>query len=232
VHATIPYHTLWKYFLFILLVAACDTKAMDNADNNFDLVLFSAINGDKQQLLQILQAGGSIDVVDKHGRSAVLVVTMQNNIEALRLLIELGADVDHYDKAKSAGVIDQTAFLYAGANGMNSALMLLMNAGARPDIYNYYGGTALIPAAEKGYVETVELLLENSNIDVNHVNNLGWTALMESIILSDGGLGQQQIVKLLLASGANPDITDKEGVSVLTHAQDRGYTAIVGLLTK
>jgi hypothetical protein len=232
VHSTNIFHTLRKCILFILLVAVLDIHAMDKVDNNFDLVLSSAINGDKQQLLQILQAGGSIDVVDKHGRSAVLLVTMKNNIEALRLLIELGADVDHYDKTKSAGVIDQTAFLYAGANGMNIALMLLMNAGARPDIYNYYGGTALIPAAERGHVETVELLLENSKIDVNHVNNPGWTALMEAIILSDGGIGQQQIVKLLLAYGANPDITDKEGVSVLTHAQNRGYTAIVELLTK
>ena len=218
--------------MFILLIAVCDTLAMDKANENFNLVLSSAINGDKQQLLELLHAGGSIDVVDKLGRSTVLHVTMKNDIEALRLLIELGADVDYYDEARSSGVIDQTAFLYAGAHGLNGALMLLINAGARPDIYNYYGGTALIPAAEKGHVETVELLLKNSKIDVDHVNNLGWTALMEAVILSDDGIAQQQIVKLLLTHGADPDIADKEGVSVLTHAQNRGYTAIVDLLTK
>jgi len=204
---------------------------MESLDANFDLVLSAAINGHKQQLQQLIRSGGNIDVVDSRGRSAVLIVTMQNNIEALRLLIELGADVDYYDKTKSANVIDQTAFLYAGANGRNKALLLLINAGAKPNIYNYYGGTALIPAAEKGHVRTVELLLKNSKVDVNHVNNLGWTALMEAVVLSDGGVEQQQIVTLLLAYGADPSITDKEGITVLTHAQNRGYSAIVELLT-
>jgi ankyrin repeat protein len=219
-----------KFCLLILLGVVCNIQAMDQTSDTFNLVLSSAINGDKKQLQQITRAGGSIDVVDSRGRSAVLVVTIENNIEALRLLIELGTDVDYYDKSKSQGVIDQTAFLYAGAKGMNDALVLLINAGARPDIYNYYGGTALIPAAEKGHVNTVKLLLEKSNIDVNHVNDLGWTALMEAVILSDGGPNQQQIVRLLLTHGADSEITDKEGISVLTHARNRGFTAIVRLL--
>ena len=216
--------------MLILLGVTCNIQAMDQTSDTFYLVRSSAINVDKKQLQQITHAGGSIDVVDSRGRSVVLVVTIENNIEALRLLIELGADVDYYDKAKSQGVIDQTAFLYAGANGMNDALILLINAGAKPDIYNYYDGTALIPAAEKGHVDTVRLLLEKSKIDVNHVNNLGWTALMEAVILSDGSSDQQQIVRLLLAHGADSDITDNEGISVLTHAQNRGFTTIVGLL--
>ena len=216
--------------MLILLGVTCNIQAMDQTSDTFYLVRSSAINGDKQQLQQIILSGGSIDVVDSSGRSVVLVVTIENYIEALRLLIELGADVDYYDKAKSQGVIDQTAFLYAGANGMNDALILLINAGAKPDIYNYYDGTALIPAAEKGHVDTVRLLLEKSKIDVNHVNNLGWTALMEAVILSDGGSDQQQIVRLLLAHGADSDITDKEGISVLTHAQKHGFTAIIRLL--
>jgi len=203
---------------------------MDAISDTFNLVLSSATNGDKQQLQQIIRSGGSIDVVDNRGRSAVLAVTMRNNIKALRLLIELGADIDYYDKSKSQEVIDQTAFLYAGANGMNDPLVLSMDAGARPDIYNYYGGTALIPAAAKGHLNTVKLLLEKSNIDVNHITNLGWTALMEAVILSDGGSDQQKIVRLLLAHGADSDTTDKEGISVLTHAQNRGFTTIVGLL--
>jgi ankyrin repeat protein len=222
--------TLWKFFLLILLGSLCNIQAMDPTIEIFNRVLSSAINGDKQQLQQLIRSGVSIDVADNRGRSAVLVVTMQNNIKALRLLIELGADVDYYDKSKTQGVIDQTAFLYAGAKGLNEFLLLLINAGARTDIFNYYGGTALIPAAEKGHVSTVKLLLERSKLDINHVNNLGWTALMEAVILSDGGPDQQQIVRLLLAHGADSTITDKEGVSALTHAQHRGMVEIVRLL--
>jgi len=218
--------------LLLLLGAGCNIQAMGLANDNFDLVLRSAITGDRQQLQQIIQNRGNIDVVDWRGRSAVLIVTMQNNIKALKLLIELGVDVDYHKGSKTLEVIDQTAFLYAGAQGMNEALTLLINAGAKSNIYNYYGGTALIPAAEKGYLETVKLLLENSKIDVNHVNNLGWTALLEAVILADGGVNQQKIIELLLIHGADPNITDNKGVTALGHARNRGFKAIVELLIK
>ena len=77
---------------------------------------------------------------------------------------------------------------------------------------NRYGGNALIPACERGHVDTVRLLLDRSKIDVNHINNLGWTALLEAVILSDGGPRHIEIVRLLLAAGADPNIADNDGV--------------------
>lgn len=228
----IPFQILKNCFLITLLGVGYISQLMGSDSDHFKQVLTLSIEGDRQQLQKIIQQGGRIDVVDFRGRSVVLLVTMQNNMSALQLLIQLGANVDFFDKNKSQNVIDQTAFLYAGAKGMNEALVLLINAGAKPDIYNYYGGTALIPAAEKGHVETVKLLLDHSKIDVNHVNNLGWTALMEAVVLSDGGINHQKIIALLLKYGADPEITDKQGVSVLDHARDRGFTAIVELLTR
>ena len=67
---------------------------------------------------------------------------------------------------------------------------------------------------------------------MNHVNNLGWTALLEAVILSDGGVNHQQIIELLLIHGADPDITDNDGITALDHARDRGFTAIAKILTK
>ena len=186
-----------------------------SASSDFDLLLKTVLAHDKTALKQHLSDGDSLDLHDARGRSLVLRVTMKNDMEALRLLIELGADIDYFNPALATGVIDQTAFLYAGAKGMNPALQLLIDAGARADIYNYYGGTALIPAAEKGHTATVKLLLEKSLVDINHINNLGWTALMEAVLLSDGGPQHQQIIALLLAHGADPNITDRDGISPL-----------------
>ena len=45
----------------------------------------------------------------------------------------------------------------------------------------------MIPASERGHVEVVRYLLEETDVDVDHVNNLGWTALLEAVILGDGG---------------------------------------------
>ncbi|MEH6470055.1 MAG: ankyrin repeat domain-containing protein [Halopseudomonas sp.] len=206
------------------------SHAAHSASSDFDLLLTTALTHDRTALQQHLADGNSLDLHDARGRSLVLRVTMKNDMKALQLLIELGADVDYFNPALAAGVIDQTAFLYAGAKGVNPALQLLIDAGARADIYNYYGGTALIPAAEKGHIATVKLLLEKSQVDINHVNNLGWTALMEAVLLSDGGPQHQQIIALLLAHGADPNITDLDGISALQHAQNKGYRKIVELL--
>jgi ankyrin repeat protein len=94
---------------------------------------------------------------------------------------------------------------------------------------NRYGGTALIPAAERGHVETVKTLIE-AGIDVDHVNRLGWTALLEAIILGSGGEKHTEIVRLLIKAGADVNLADGEGVSPLTHARQRGYGKIERLL--
>ena len=88
---------------------------------------------------------------------------------------------------------------------------------------NRYGGTALIPAAERGHVETVRTLIE-AGVDLDHVNRLGWTALLEAIVLSDGGEKHQQIVRLLVNAGANVNLADGAGVTPLQHARERGYS--------
>ena len=103
---------------------------------------------------------------------------------------------------------------------------------AHPDltIRNRFGGVSVIPASERGHVEYVRRVVE-TGIDINHVNDLGWTALLEAVILGDGGPRHQEIVRILLAAGANRSITDKDGVTALQHAQRRGYPEIAALLS-
>lgn len=67
------------------------------------------------------------------------------------------------------------------------------------------------------------------NID-DQVNRLGWTALLEAVILGDGGKAHTEIVRLLLARGANPNLADRDGVAPLAHAQRRGYREIERLI--
>jgi ankyrin repeat protein len=76
----------------------------------------------------------------------------------------------------------------------------------------------------------VREILSTTHIDVNHVNDLGWTALLEAVILGDGGPTHTEIVRELLAHGADRRIADRDGVTPLQHARQRGYAAIVRLL--
>ena len=95
---------------------------------------------------------------------------------------------------------------------------------------NRYGGVALIPASDRGHVDTCGRSWLETEIDVDHVNRLGWTALLEAVILGDGGPGHVEIVQLLLDAGADRSITDRDGVTALEHARERGYDEMVALL--
>ncbi|MDQ8022002.1 MAG: ankyrin repeat domain-containing protein [Moraxellaceae bacterium] len=186
-------------------------------------LLEAAAQGQVQAIDAALAAGASIDAVDAHGNTPVMRATLAGKVAAVRRLVDAGADVNRRN------AISDNPFLYAGAEGQLEILRIVApRADAR--LLNRYGGTPLIPASEHGHVEVVRFLLTQTKVNVNHVNNLGWTALMESIVLSDGGPDQQQVLQLLLAHGADPDIPDRDGVSALRHAEQRGQAGMAKLL--
>ena len=180
--------------------------------------------GDTVAVLALLQGGAEINSRDERGRTAVMAATHANQVDTVRTLIEAGADINLRDNRSD------NPFLYASAEGLIDIEQLTIEASADTRLTNRFGGTALIPAAERGHVEIVRQLLTRTDVDVNHVNNLGWTALLEAIILSDGGERHQQIVQLLVDHGANINIADQDGITPLVHARARGFTEIEQIL--
>ncbi|WP_427016483.1 ankyrin repeat domain-containing protein [Pseudarthrobacter sp. P1] len=153
----------------------------------------------------------------------LILAAKANDAARVRGLIEAGGNVNTKD------AIQDSAFLYAGAEGYNEVLALTLAHGADVASTNRYGGTALIPASEHGHVETVRILIA-AGVPVNHVNNLGWTAMQEAVLLNDGGPNQQQVVSLLLAAGADPGIRDPQGRTALENADRLGLTGIAAVI--
>jgi ankyrin repeat protein len=187
-------------------------------------LLAAAATGDLASIRAAIGAGANVDCRDASGRTPLLVATQARQAEAFQALIEADADVDLQDDRLD------NPFLYAGAEGLLDILRLANDAGADPALTNRYGGVALIPASERGHVETVRYLLEQTDVDVDHVNKLGWTALLEAILLSDGGPRHQAIVAMLIEHGADVDLADRDGVRPLAHARARGQTKTAALL--
>ncbi len=190
-----------------------------------EALLAAAASGDVAALDRAIAAGAPLDAQDSQGRTALLIaVAYDRNEAAVRLL---GAGADPNLQAKN----HDSAWLLAGALGRTRMLAAMLDSG-RVDYAkrNRFGGNALIPACERGHVETVRLLLERSKVPVDHINNLGWTALLEAVFLGDGGPRHQEIVRLLLAHKADVNLADKEGVTPLAHAKKRGYAEIAKIL--
>ena len=175
---------------------------------------------------KLLASGAEIDARDADQRTALLVATHANAADAARALIAAGANVNAKDN------IQDTPYLFAAAEGHTEILRLILATG-RTNLKdtNRYGGTGLIPAAHHGHPEIVRELLK-TDIAIDHVNRLGWTALLETIILTDGGPIHQDILQQLITAGADVNKPDAEGVSPLAHAKQRGYTEMIAMLEK
>ncbi len=211
-----------SHILFLITLLGCSGTTKQMADDNEKALLVAARN-DSETVRRLLKQGVKVDVRDDHGRTPLLLAVHHNQVEAARLLIEAGADVNAQDR------MQDSPLLFAGAEGRLEILRLILKAKPNFKVYNRYGGTALIPACERGHVEVVKELIK-TDIDINHINRLGWTALLEAIILSEGGPKHQEIVRLLVKAKANVNLADKDGVSPLHHARQRGYADIVKIL--
>ena len=137
-------------------------------------MLAAAARGDAEGLKGLIAAGAPLDPVDAHKQTPLLVAVQNNHLSAAIALIEAGSNIN----AQAANM--DSPWLLAGARGRTEMLRRMISKGPDFSLRNRYGGTALIPACHYGHVDTVKLLL-TTGINVNHVNDLGWTCLLEIV---------------------------------------------------
>ncbi|PWS41037.1 hypothetical protein DKT74_29715, partial [Streptomyces sp. ZEA17I] len=182
-------------------------NALDHA------LLTAARTGDTDGVRTAIEGGARVDARDEELRTPLLLAALGDHVEAARLLVAAGADPDAQDRR------EDSPWLVTGVTGSVAMLEVLLPAGPDLTLRNRFGGIALIPAAERGHVAYVREVLRRTDIDVDHVNRLGWTALLEAVILGDGGRAHQEVVEALLAAGAAPGLPDGDGVTALAHAE-------------
>lgn len=187
-------------------------------------LLAAVSSGNLAEVSRLIAAGTDLEQRDGQGQTPLLRAVAGNHVAVAKALLAAGASLN----AQAAN--QDTPWLLAGASGRSEIVAAMLPLKPDLSLRNRYGGDALIPACERAHVETVKLLL-TSGIDVNHVNNLGWTCLLEIVILGDGGPRHQQVAKLVLDAGANPNLADKDGVSPLAHARKRGQSEVAKLIT-
>ncbi|MFB4314180.1 ankyrin repeat domain-containing protein [Actinomadura sp. 21ATH] len=188
------------------------------------VLLDAARSGDAAAVVGAIEAGAGVEARDEDGRSALLLAALYDRVEAGRVLVGLGADVNAQDARRDS------PWLVTGVTGSVEMMRVLLPGEPDLTLTNRFGGVSVIPASERGHVGYVRAVLAETSIDVNHVNDLGWTALLEAVILGYGGRAHLKVVEILLAAGADPLLPDGDGVTARAHAERRGFQEIAAVL--
>lgn len=223
-----------KQWIFLILVCTIAQMAAPAASGQtaptrseidaFDPLMRAAYSGTADDLRSVLAAGADVNQRDANGRTAAHVAAFASNDRVLPVLAAAGIDMNAldaqlYDVVTIAAVANDAALVE-----------LAIGQGNRADlITSVYEGTALIAAAHLGHYEVVQVLVDN-DAPLDHVNNLGWTALIEAVVLGDGGPDHVETLRILLQAGSNRAIPDRDGLTPLDHARARGYREMVDLL--
>lgn len=184
----------------------------------------AAWSGDLAQLQRLIDARVDLNLRDANGRTPLHVATFARHRLALRPLAQAGAELgaldnDRYDAVTIAAVADD-----------EETLRVLLSLGASAKlITSRYDGTALIAAAHLGHDGVVRQLIK-AGAPLDHVNNLHWTALIESIVLGNGGPRHVATLQALVEAGANTQLADRQGQTPLALARARGYAPMVQIL--
>ena len=184
----------------------------------------AAHKGDISEVRRLIAAGADLNARDAYARTPLHVAAYASQEEAVAVLVAAGADPnalekDRYDMVTIAAVADDLRMLKAALAAGNRATL----------VTSPYDGTALIAASHLGHAEVVRTLIE-AGAPLDHINNLGFTALIEAVILGDGGPAHQATVRYLVAAGANKEIRDRLGYTPLDHADRRGQPEVVKIL--
>jgi ankyrin repeat protein len=193
-------------------------------DNLFDSI--TNTNGRFEKLLN--NRDSDVNALNREGNSLLYVAAEKNQIDKINFLLDNGADVNIRNER---GV---TPLNVACDKNALAAVQLLIDRGADVNTRTNRGNTPLSCAASgKGctllntgafnttydFTNVAKVLLDNG-ADVNLLNPL----------LIAARVGNQKMVQLLLANGANINATDTTGQNVLQIAEQQGHTNIVKFL--
>jgi ankyrin repeat protein len=186
----------------------------------------AAANGDVAEIEQLVADGEKPNLQDSRSRTPLIVAAFRRQQAAAQALLRLGAnpnarDADGYDVLAIATINHDIEMLKTAlAGGANARAVV-----GRDD------GSALISAAQLGFVDIVRALIE-AKADIDHVNARGWTALITAVVLGNGKKEHLETVETLVTARADGDIKDRQGKTAIDYARARGYTDMVRVLEK
>lgn len=179
----------------IIIKETTKTNLADVDCSEFDII--KAVQyGAVERVQQLIEAGYDVNLPDSDTITLLHWAAINNRSDIVRLLLEKNAKVDAI-----GGDLDATPLHWATRQGHLASVVLLMNAGADPQIKDAEGCSSIHLAAQFGHTAVVAYFIAR-NVSPDTFDAGGMTALMWcawKIMSLDP-------VRLLLTLGANPNL--------------------------
>lgn len=203
-----------------LLVTRGANVNAKQADGRTPLYQAASLGNGTSTVRFLLDKGADPNVANAGGQTPLMAAASRGNVEVLSILLAKSVNVN----TRSGN--GATALMGAASSGKPEAVRLLLGAGADPNILTKRKDSALSDAATAGVEESVKLLLDRG-AKINIQDDRGFSPLMYAAASDAMPVG---VVKLLLAKGADPNLTGEYEESARTLAAKRGDTEVSRLL--
>lgn len=200
-------------------LAAANAKADSIHSNGKTALMVAAKNGDSERIVQLIQKGADVNKTNNNGGTPIMYAALSGNVETVSLLIRHNANVNALARN------GWTALMIASVKGHVDIARMLLHHGAEPNQADVYSWTPLMRSVYENRTGIARLLLESGLIDVNQPGENGVTALHLAVLK-----GNEDIVNLLLAGGADPHVADHSGRTALDYARKNNNLRIESLI--
>lgn len=233
----------------LLLDAGADV-ARANADGQTALMIVARTN--KLAAARVLiEAGADVNRAESwRGQTPLMWAAAQSQPGMIRLLLEHGAVPDVRSMANEWRQVSAetrrmyrptgglSPLLFAAREGCAACVEALIEGGANPDFANPKNVTPLIIAIDNAHMDAARVLIEaGANVDKWDWwgRNALWAAVDQNRIPAGGRADRRtrdetlpiQIIELLLAHGANPDLQLKMSPPYRSIVDDRGCDSML-----
>lgn len=221
--------------------------------DNLTPLALAASRGYTPMVQMLLERKATVDCHTIQLRQTPLMfAAASGRTSVVDLLLRFKAKINAVDKD------GKTSLCYAAQNGYIRTIQQLLDKGALPDVRSKTGTTALHLAAKKGYVMSVRLLVEGipaktrdrqGRTPMSYAAEMRCHNVVQYLLSLSKGTdfetkdaqdntpltwaiigGSVEIVSLLIERGANKDILDRNGRSLVSHAAEKGHLAVLHYL--
>jgi hypothetical protein len=221
----------------IAKVAYCwmPARVGKSKQNQTALLLAASHSGSMDTARLLVAKGADAKVVGASGRTTLIMAANQNDLAMVQFFLDQGVNVNAVDSTDKAG---HTALMAAAAQSNTAIVKALIQKGADVNMATtdasvvkngplaFKGRTALMMAAPYGSTEMIRLFLD-AHADVNVRDIAGMTPLMFAVASENQ---DPEVVKMLLAAGADPKVQSTTGETALDWARKYGNPAVLKLL--